>query len=140
MQFASSARSLLYFQPIIMPATRAPRTPRTKTLSLTQSASWLDPDPRLPALHHLRPTSTAPPTTTPPPTTFTPAQVAQVASLVTQANLHYAAAYAALKAGDLTTFANEMTTVGQLLQQLQQITGVAPTTTTPSPSPSPRAT
>jgi hypothetical protein len=63
----------------------------------------------------------------------------QVANLVTQANAHYAAAYAALKAGDLTTFANEMATVGQLLQQLQQITGVSSTTTSPSPSPSPRA-
>ena len=73
-------------------------------------------------------------------TTFTPVQVAEVANLVTQANLDYAAAYAALKAGDLTTFATEMTTVGQLLQQLQAITGVVPTTTTPSPSPSPRAT
>jgi hypothetical protein len=59
---------------------------------------------------------------------------------VTQANLHYTAAYAALKAGDLTTFANEMATVGQLLQQLQQITGTAPTTTSPSPSPRPSAT
>jgi hypothetical protein len=45
-----------------------------------------------------------------------------------------------LKAGDLTTFANEMATVGQLLQQLQQITGTAPTTTSPSPSPRPSAT
>jgi uncharacterized membrane protein (UPF0182 family) len=91
------------------------------------------------AIDQLVGTSTAPPSTTPTPTTFTPAQVAQVANLVTQANLHYAAAYAALKAGDLTTFANEMAMVGQLLQQLQQITGVAPTTTT-TPSPSPRAT
>jgi len=82
-------------------------------------------------------TATAPPpTTTPPPTTLTPAQVAQIADLVTQANQHYAAAYAALKAGDLTTFANEMATVGKLLQQLQQLTGTTPT----FPSPSPRTT
>ena len=66
---------------------------------------------------------------------FTAAQVAQIESLVTQASQHYAAAYAALKAGDLTTFSNEMQIVGQLLQQLQQITGTVPTKTSPSPTP-----
>jgi hypothetical protein len=62
--------------------------------------------------------------------------IAQIADLVTQANLHYAKAYAALKSGDLTTYASEMVTVGKLLQQLQTLTGSAKATTTPSPSPS----
>ena len=71
--------------------------------------------------------------------------IAQIADLVTQANLHYAQAYVALKSGDLTTYASEMVTVGKLLQQLQTLTGNAKATTTPtptqsaSPSPSPSA-
>jgi len=132
--------SFLYFEPIYLQATSASGLPELKKVILADSVNVAYADTLQQAIDQLVGTSTAPPTTTPPPTTFTPAQVAQVASLVTQANLHYAAAYAALKAGDLTTFANEMTTVGQLLQQLQQITGVAPTTTSPSPSPSPKAT
>ena len=46
-----------------------------------------------------------------------------------------AAAYAALKIGDFTTFANEMTKVGQILQQLQTITGTTPTPGGATPSP-----
>ena len=93
------------------------------------------------AIDQLVGTSTAPPPTTTPPTTFTPAQVIQVADLVTQANLHYAAAYAALRAGDLTTFANEMAQVGKLLAQLQALTGTTPTTSaSPSPGASPTPT
>src|SRR5439155_14685323 len=82
-----------------------------------------------------------PPTNNPPATTLTPTQVAQIADLVTQANMHYAAAYAALKIGDFTTFANEMAKVGQILQQLQAITGTTPTPggATPTPSPGARA-
>jgi hypothetical protein len=61
-----------------------------------------------------------------------------MADLVTQANQHYALAYAALKAGDLATYASEMAQVGKILLQLQQVTG---TTALPSatPGPSPRA-
>jgi hypothetical protein len=65
---------------------------------------------------------------------------------VTQASTTYAAAYTALKAGDLSTYAADMTQVGQLLQQLKNLTAGAKTTpgatpspgvtTTPSPSPS----
>ena len=54
---------------------------------------------------------------------------------MTQANTHYAAAYAALKSGDLTTYASEMVQVGKLLQQLQTLTGTAQPKGTPSPSP-----
>jgi hypothetical protein len=63
-----------------------------------------------------------------------------MADLVTQANQHYGAAYAALKAGDLSTFASEMAQVGKILAELQQLTGTTVVATTnPSPSPSPRA-
>ncbi|TMD17124.1 MAG: hypothetical protein E6I96_02280 [Chloroflexi bacterium] len=66
---------------------------------------------------------------------ITPAVVAQITDLVTQANLHYKAAYDALKRGDLTTFSTEMGQVGVILQQLQALTG----TSSISPSPSPKA-
>ena len=132
--------SFLYFEPIYLQATSANGLPELKKVILADSVNVAYADTLQHAIDQLVGTSTAPPTTTPPPTTFTPAQVAQVANLVTEANLHYAAAYAALKAGDLTTFAKEMATVGQLLQQLQQLTGVAPTTTSPSPSPHATAT
>jgi hypothetical protein len=70
--------------------------------------------------------------------------IAQITDLVTQANTHYRAAYQALAAGDFTTFGSEMKNVGQLLQQLQALTGTSPATGTaasptpgrPSPSPS----
>src|SRR5712692_9538047 len=128
--------SFLYFEPIYLQATSASGLPELKKVILADSVNVAYADTLQQAIDQLVGTSTAPPTTTPPPTTFTPAQVAQVASLVTQANLHYAAAYAALKAGDLTTFANEMTTVGQLLQQLQKLTGTSSSPST-SASPSP---
>ena len=132
--------SFLYFEPIYLQATSASGLPELKKVILADSVNVAYADTLQQAIDQLVGTSAPPPSTTPTPTTFTPAQVVQVANLVTQANLHYTAAYAALKAGDLTTFANEMATVGQLLQQLQQITGVAPTTTSPSPSPRASAT
>jgi uncharacterized membrane protein (UPF0182 family) len=128
--------SFLYFEPIYLQATSASGLPELKKVILADSVNVAYADTLQQAIDQLVGTSTAPPpTNSPPPTTLTIAQVAQIESLVTQANLHYAAAYAALKAGDLTTFASEMTTVGQLLQQLQQITGTVQSTTTPSPSP-----
>jgi uncharacterized membrane protein (UPF0182 family) len=131
--------SFLYFEPIYLQATSASGLPELKKVILADSVNVAYQDTLQEAIDQLVGTSTAPPTTTPPPTTLTAAQVANIESLVSQANQHYAAAYAALKAGDLTTFASEMATVGQLLQQLQQITGTVPSTTTPSPTPRPSA-
>ena len=93
------------------------------------------------AIDQLVGTSTAPPPTNTPPSALTAAQVAQIASLVTQANTEYAAAYTALKAGDLSTYAADMTQVGKLLQQLKDLTAGAKATpgVTPTPSPSPSA-
>jgi Uncharacterized conserved protein len=129
--------SFLYFEPIYLQATSASGLPELKKVILADSANVVYTNTLQEAIDKLVGTSTAPTTTTPPSTTFTPAQVAKVADLVTQANLHYAAAYAALKAGDLTTFASEMATVGQLLQQLQQLTGTSLPTTGVSASPTP---
>jgi len=55
---------------------------------------------------------------------------------VTQANTEYAAAYAALKAGDLSTYASDMVQVGNLLNQLKTLTAGGKATTSPTPSPS----
>src|SRR4030081_3765661 len=129
--------SFLYFEPIYLKATSASGLPELKKVILADQSKVVYTDTLQQAIDQLVGTSTAPP-----PTTFTPAQVAQIANLVTQANAHYAAAYAALKAGDLTTFASEMAQVGTILQQLQQLTGTTAlpaTTASPSPSPSPRA-
>jgi uncharacterized membrane protein (UPF0182 family) len=54
--------------------------------------------------------------TTPPTTTPTTPGVAQ---LIAQANAEYAAAQAALRAGDLSTFAQDIDALGRILTQLQ---------------------
>jgi uncharacterized membrane protein (UPF0182 family) len=59
---------------------------------------------------------TTPPTTTPPTTTPTSPTVTQ---LIAQANAEYAAAQAALRAGDLSTFAQDIDALGKILTQLQ---------------------
>jgi uncharacterized membrane protein (UPF0182 family) len=80
----------------------------------------------------------APPTTGPPPNNvYTAAQIAQIQSLIAQANQHYKAAYDALRRGDLQTYATEMAKVGDILAQLQQATGAPSATPSPRPSPSP---
>jgi uncharacterized membrane protein (UPF0182 family) len=132
--------SFLYFEPIYLRATSGSSIPELKKVILADQTKVVYTDTLQQAIDQLVGTSTAPPPTTTPPQTFTPAQIQHFADLVTQANQHYAAAYAALKSGDLTTFANEMAQVGKILTELQQLTGTtAVATTNPSPSPSPRA-
>ena len=133
--------SFLYFEPIYLRANQAQSLPELKKVILADQDSVVYTDTLQEAIDQLVGTSTAPPTSTgPPPTTLTAAQVAKIASLVTQANDHYNAAYRALKSGDLTTFANEMQQVGALLQQLQALVGSTPSSgATPSPSPGARA-
>ena len=131
--------SFLYFEPIYLRASQAQSLPELKKVILADQNTVVYTDTLQQAIDQLVGTQTGqpPPTTGPPPSTLTAAQVAQIETLVTQANLHYTAAYTALKAGDLTTFASEMAQVGQLLQQLQAITG-GTSGTPPSGSPSPR--
>jgi uncharacterized membrane protein (UPF0182 family) len=136
--------SFLYFEPIYLRATQSSSLPELKRVILADQTQVVYTNTLQQAIDQLVGTGTGPPSTTPPPT-ITPAVIAQIADLVTQANLHYAQAYVALKSGDLTTYASEMVTVGKLLQQLQTLTGNAKATTTPtptqsaSPSPSPSA-
>jgi uncharacterized membrane protein (UPF0182 family) len=106
-----------------------------KKVILADQASVVYTDTLQQAIDQLVGTTTAPPPTNVPPVTYTPAVIAQVTDLVTQANLHYKAAYQALATGDFATFATEMKTVGQLLTQLQTLTGTSSSPTSASPSP-----
>src|SRR5438309_2299785 len=132
--------SFLYFEPIYLRAKQESSLPELKRVILADQdhvayATTLDQ-----AVQQLVGNAPPPTTTQPPPTTYTAAQVAQIQSLIDQANQHYKAAYAALARGDFTTFATEMQTVGQILQQLQTLTGTSstpPAGASPSPKASP---
>jgi len=128
--------SFLYFEPIYLRSKTASSLPELKRVILADQASVAYATTLDGALQQLVGTGTGPPVTQPPPS-VTPAVVAQITDLVTQANAHYQAAYDALKRGDLTTFSTEMAKVGQILQQLQTLTGKATASPSPSPSPSP---
>jgi uncharacterized membrane protein (UPF0182 family) len=133
--------SFLYFEPIYLKASQQSGLPELKKVILADQFHLVYADSLQQAIQQL--VGSAPPTITPTPgtpTTLTPAQIAQVSDLVTQANQHYQAAYAALKVGDLTTYATEIKTVGTLLSQLQAIVGSSAKTgpvagASPSPSP-----
>jgi hypothetical protein len=130
--------SFLYFEPIYLRANQATSLPELKKVILADQSQVVYADTLQHAIDQLVGTSTGPPPPNQPPVTITPAVIVQITSLVTQANQHYTAAYQALASGDLATFASEMKTVGQLLTQLQALTGTA--TSPVSASPSPRAT
>jgi uncharacterized membrane protein (UPF0182 family) len=131
--------SFLYFEPIYLRANQATSLPELKRVILADQDSVAYQNTLQLAINQLVGTNTGPPATNPP-VTITPAVLAQIADLVTQANLHYAAAYTALKSGDLSTYASEMAQVGKLLNQLKALTaGTVPKPTpgaTPTPSPS----
>jgi uncharacterized membrane protein (UPF0182 family) len=129
--------SFLYFEPVYLRATTATGIPELKKVILADQTNVVYANTLSDAIQQLVGTATAPPSNQPPPT-ITPAVVAQITDLVTQANVHYKAAYDALKRSDFTTFADEMAQVGKILQQLQALTGTS-STTSPSPSASPRA-
>jgi uncharacterized membrane protein (UPF0182 family) len=136
--------SFLYFEPIYLRANQASSLPELKKVILADQANVAYADTLQQAIDQLVGTSTPPPPSTTPPTVITPAILAQITDLVTQANVHYTAAYNDLKNGDFAGFASEMQQVGQILKQLQQLTGTSPTTgASPTPvraSPSPTPT
>lgn len=132
--------SFLYFEPVYLRATTAIGIPQLKKVILADQNNVVYADTLADAIQQLVGAAPPPVNNQPPPSTYTKAQVAQIQSLVAQANEHYNAAYAALKSGDLTTYATEMAQVGTILQQLQAITGVTSGTGTPvTPTPSPTA-
>jgi hypothetical protein len=126
--------SFLYFEPIYLRAKSQTSLPELKRVILADQTDVAYSTSLDGAIQQLVGTATGPPSTQPPPA-VTPAVVAQITDLVTQANLHYKAAYDALRRGDLTTFSTEMAKVGTILEQLQTLTGKA--TASPSPTPSP---
>jgi hypothetical protein len=129
--------SFLYFEPIYLRATSGSSLPELKKVILADQTQVVYTDTLQQAIDQLVGTATVPPPTTTPPTTITPAVLAQITDLVTQANVHYAAAYTDLKNGDFSGFASEMAQVGNILQQLQKLTGTSPTSGSgASPSPS----
>src|SRR4029077_12607734 len=93
--------SFLSFKPIYVRTASASGLPELKKVILADQTNVVYTDTLQEAIDQLVGCSTAPPPTHTPPPSITPAVVAQIADLVTQANLHYAAAYAALKSGDL---------------------------------------
>src|SRR5207245_5908736 len=125
----------LYHEPVDLRAEAASPLPERQRVILADQTDVASATTLGGATKQLVGTATAPPLPNQPPTVITPAVVAQITDLVTQANLHYKAAYDALKRGDLTTFSTEMGQVGVILQQLQALTGTSST----SPSPSPKA-
>jgi uncharacterized membrane protein (UPF0182 family) len=127
--------SFLYFEPIYLRATSASGLPELKKVILADQASVAYADTLQQAIDQLVGTSTAPPPTNTPPVVITPAVLAQIADLVTQANAHYGAAYNDLKNGDFAGFAAEMKIVGDILQQLEKLTGTSSTASTASPTP-----
>jgi uncharacterized membrane protein (UPF0182 family) len=129
--------SFLYFEPIYLRASQTSSLPELKKVILADQNTVVYTDTLQQAIDQLVGSATGvPPPVNTPPSTFTAAQVAQIESLVAQANQHYQAAYVALKAGDLATYASEMQQVGILLQKLQALTGTPPGGANPSPSPS----
>ena len=130
--------SFLYFQPMYLRAKQQASLPELKRVILVDQDTVAYTPTLDASIKQL--VGTAPPATGPPGTgTYTPAQLAQIQSLIAQANEHYQAAYAALRRGDLQTFATEMAKVGEILAQLQQITGTSSTGGGATPSPSPSA-
>ena len=134
--------SFLYFEPIYLRATSGSSLPELKKVILADQTRVVYADNLQQAIDALVGTSTATPAT---PVTITPAVLAQITDLVNQANAHYTAAYLDLKNGDFAGFASEMKQVGDILAQLQKLTGSSPSPTggaSPSPSrasPSPSA-
>ena len=132
--------SFLYFEPVYLRARQEASLPELKRIILVDQDSVVYTFTLDQAIQQL--VGAAPPTGNQPPptTTYTAAQIAQIQTLIAQANEHYAAAYDALKRGDLTTFSTEMKKVGDILKQLEQLTGASSATAPKaSPSPSPKA-
>ncbi len=131
--------SFLYFEPVYLRAKETSALPELKKVILADQDQVVYTGSLDQSIQQLVGAAPPPVNNGPPPSTYTAAQVAQIQSLISQANQHYKAAYTALARGDFTTFATEMQTVGQILQQLQAISGASSTpAASASPSPSPR--
>ena len=123
--------SFLYFEPVYLRANGSGQSfPELKKVILADSAQVVYADNLQQALDALTGNASQVTGSQPPVTSGTTNK--NLTSLANQAFQHYQAAQARLKAGDLSGYASEMQTVGQLLQQMQS-------GGSPSPSPSPSA-
>jgi uncharacterized membrane protein (UPF0182 family) len=122
--------SLLYIEPVYLEATNVAKPQLKKVIVATgQNVVMEDTlDKALAALlGQATPTTPGGPTTPPSGT---------VAQLIASANAHYAQAQKDLKAGDFTGYAQEIQTVGQILQQLASLQpATASASASPKPSP-----
>jgi hypothetical protein len=127
--------TFLYFQPVYLRSAGGTSVPELKKVLLAHGDQVVYADSVQAALSVLVgqpvPTPTGSPGSTPSPGT-TPS--ATVQALVQDALLHYNSAQAALKNGDLATYAKEMQVVADDLNKIAALNG-----TTPLPSPSPSA-
>ena len=123
--------SLLYIEPIYLEATNVAKPQLKKVIAATGQNVVME-DTLDKALASLL--GTAPPTTPTGPSG--PPATGTVAQLIAQANTHYNAAQAALRAGDFTTYAKEIQAVGSILAQLATLQPAA----SASPSASASAT
>lgn len=135
--------SFLYFEPWYLKATGQQSLPELKKVILagsTNQGTVAYQNNLADAVNQLVGEAVAQPqpgTGTLVPTTSSNA--AQIAQLTQQALQHYNAAQAALKQGDLGTYATEMNTVGGILQQIDALQK-AQSNGSPAPSPSPALT
>ncbi|OLC01708.1 MAG: hypothetical protein AUI15_04675 [Actinobacteria bacterium 13_2_20CM_2_66_6] len=89
--------SFLYFEPVYLRATTATGIPELKKVILVDQDSVVYANTLQDAIQQLVGAAPPPTSNQPPPSTYTAQQVAQIQSLVAQANQHYNAAYDALK-------------------------------------------
>jgi uncharacterized protein len=136
--------SFLYFEPWYLKSTTTDQSlPELKKVILadaTESGSVAyqpSLDQALSQLVGQQVATQAPPSQNTTPSTGPPTSP-QITDLINQALQHYNAAQAALKQGDLATYASEIDQVGRLLQQVDALQKGAPVPS-PSASPSSRA-
>jgi uncharacterized protein len=122
--------SLLYIEPVYLEATNVAK-PQLKKVIVATGQNVVMEDTLDKALASLLGTAT--PTTPTGPGTPPSGTIAQ---LIASANSHYAQAQKDLRNGDFTGYAQEIQTVGQILQQLGALQP-ASASASPSPKPSP---
>lgn len=126
--------TFLYFQPAYLRSSAATSVPELTHVILAHGDVIAYQDTLAHALSELVGSSVPAPGASPGPSP-PPGATQTVQQLAQQALQHYNQAQADLKNGDLQGYANEMTQVSQLLQQIAAASGASPA---PSPSPTPR--
>jgi len=124
--------SFLYVQPIFVISATQPPIPELKRVVVVHGGNVSVANSLSDALAMSFGQQVTPPTGTPPPTGGT-----KVSQLLAQALQHFQAAEAALKAGNLALYQQEINLAQQLVQQASQLTAQSGASPSPSPSPSP---